>query len=179
MEIRVADLADLNQCIQLDGSFSTEFVWQMQKRGDVNKEMEALTVSFQTIRLPRSVQVPYPRPSDELVGHWQGVGCFLVAAQEDKVKGFVDVQPITWNETAHVTNLIVDPKERRKGIGAILLEAAADWARSYGLRYMILEAQTKNVPAIHFYQKNGGRFCSFNDYYYPNRDVAVFFSCPV
>jgi len=176
----MADLAALNVCAQLDGSFSTEYVWQMHERGDSSGEVPAVVrVSFQDVRLPRPVHVPYPRDSGELVSHWQGSGCFLVATDGGEVKGFIDVQPITWNETAHVTNLIVDAEARRKGIGTLLLESAAEWARSYGLHHLILEAQTKNVPAIHFYQKNGGHFCGFNDHYYPNRDVAVFFSLSI
>jgi len=179
MEIRIADLTDLNACTQLDGSFSTEYVWQVQARGDSGEVSSIMHISFHAMRLPRPIDASYPRLSDELISHWQGAGCFLVAVEGKEVKGFIDAQPVIWNETARVSNLIVAPEERRTGTGTMLIEAVADWARSYGLQYLVLEAQTKNVPAIQFYQRNGARFCGFNDHYYPNRDVAVFFSRPV
>ncbi len=178
MEIRVADLTDLNACAQLDGSFSTEHVWQMQEGDSSGVTAGVIAVAFRAIRLPRAVRVPYPRSMDHLVDHWQADGCFLVAAEGEEVLGFVDARPVAWNSTAHIANLIVERGSRRRGIGTLLLQSAADWARSRGLRRLLLEAQTKNVPAIEFYQINGARFCGFNDHYYPNRDVAVFFIRP-
>jgi hypothetical protein len=39
-----------------------------------------------------------------------------------------------------------------------------------------LETQTKNYPGILFSQANGMVFCGFNDRYFSNGDIAVFFS---
>jgi ribosomal protein S18 acetylase RimI-like enzyme len=178
MEIRVPDLADLNACVQLDGSYTTDYVWQMRQERPSAMPSGVVTVVFQSVRLPRSVRVPYPRPSDELVEHWQRPGCFLVAAEGDEVVGFADARPVPWNASVHIENLIVASGVRGRGIGTLLLDAVAEWARTNGLHQLVLEAQTKNVPAIRFYQKNGAVFCGFNDHYYPNRDVAVFFSRP-
>jgi ribosomal protein S18 acetylase RimI-like enzyme len=41
---------------------------------------------------------------------------------------------------------------------------------------MTLEIQTKNHPAISFAQKHGFQFCGYNERYYPNGDIALFFS---
>jgi RimJ/RimL family protein N-acetyltransferase len=36
--------------------------------------------------------------------------------------------------------------------------------------------QSKNVPAIRLAQKSGFEFCGYNDQYYLNKDVALFFA---
>jgi hypothetical protein len=35
--------------------------------------------------------------------------------------------------------------------------------------------QTKNYPAIQFARAQGFVFCGFNDHYYMNQDIALFF----
>jgi hypothetical protein len=62
-----------------------------------------------------------------------------------------------------------------RGIGTALLRAARDWALETKLRRLIVETQTKNYPAIRFLQKRGLVFCGYNDLFYPNQDIAVFF----
>jgi hypothetical protein len=57
----------------------------------------------------------------------------------------------------------------------VLLAAAAHWARTNNLGRIILATQSKNYPAICFAQKHGLAFCGYNDRYYPNQDVALFF----
>ena len=56
-----------------------------------------------------------------------------------------------------------------------LLRHARQWAREQGLDMVMAEATTKNYPALCFYQKLGFQFCGFNDHYYPNQDIALFF----
>jgi ribosomal protein S18 acetylase RimI-like enzyme len=41
---------------------------------------------------------------------------------------------------------------------------------------MVLEMQPKNYPAIQLAQKLGFDFCGYNDRYYANRDIALFFA---
>jgi ribosomal protein S18 acetylase RimI-like enzyme len=64
---------------------------------------------------------------------------------------------------------------RNQGIGKALLRAAAAWAREESLRRLILEAPTKNGPALRYFHARGAEFCGFNDRYYTNGDIAVFF----
>jgi ribosomal protein S18 acetylase RimI-like enzyme len=74
-----------------------------------------------------------------------------------------------------ITDLVVDVANRRKGVGAALLGAAQEWAASRAHRRLILELQAKNLPAIRLAQKLGYEFCGYNDHYYINQDVAIFF----
>ena len=75
MRVYPAELADLNFCYHINASYSTDYVWQM-KTHEIGRRTD---IRFDTIRLPRSMQVEYPRAPDELLEHWEREGCFLVA----------------------------------------------------------------------------------------------------
>jgi ribosomal protein S18 acetylase RimI-like enzyme len=176
MPIRAAELTDLNLCYQLNGSYTTDYVWQMQTR-DGERLIE---VRFDTIRLPRPMRVNYPRSPDELLTHWQQESCFLVADNaNDEIIGFVDARPQPWQNLLWVNNLVVDPVYRRQGVGSRLIKAARRWAQAHDLLRLMLEVQTKNHPAISFAQKHGFQFCGYNERYYPSGDIAIFFSLTI
>ena len=75
-----------------------------------------------------------------------------------------------------IRNLIVHRDYRRQGVASALLRAARHWALDNELSKLTLETQTKNYPAIRFAQKHRFTFCGYNDRYYSNGDIAVFFS---
>jgi GNAT superfamily N-acetyltransferase len=78
--------------------------------------------------------------------------------------------------TAWVTDLVVIRRLRRQGIGSALLLSAQDWARGRGCFRLVLEMQPKNYPAICLAQKLGFDLCGYNDRYYTNHDIALFFA---
>ncbi|MBN1658902.1 MAG: GNAT family N-acetyltransferase [Anaerolineae bacterium] len=171
MIVRPADLADLNACLLFDHTVFTEHVWQMQVR-----EAEAqLAVTFQSVRLPRRMQVEYPHNVEQLVEHWQQGETILVAEEEGEVKGYVDMVTQPWHEAGWVANLCVDRAARQQGVAMALLRYARQWARGEGLAFLHAEATTKNYPALSLYRKLGFEFCGFNDHYYLNQDIALFF----
>lgn len=176
MQIQAAELADLNLCYQLNMAYTTDYVWQMQTR----ENGRTIDVRFDTVRLPRPMRVAYPRSPDELLLHWQQDGCFLVARTlNDEVAGFLDAWPRPWQNLLWISNLVIDQSYRRQGIGSHLLKSARRWAMEHELDQLMLEIQTKNHPAISFAQKHGFQFCGYNERYYPNGDIALFFSLSV
>jgi ribosomal protein S18 acetylase RimI-like enzyme len=176
MQIHPAELADLNLCYQLNMAYTTDYVWQMQTR----ENGRTINVRFDTVRLPRPMRVDYPRSPDELVLHWQQDGCFLVArTMNDEVVGFLDAWPRPSQNLLWISNLVIDQAYRRQGFGSRLLKSARRWAMEHELAQMMLEIQTKNHPAISFAQKHGFQFCGYNERYYPNGDIALFFSLSV
>lgn len=176
MQVYPAELADLNLCYQLNGAYTTDYVWQMQTR----ESGRTIDVRFDTVRLPRPMRVDYPRSPDELVEHWQQDGCFLVVRNlNDEVVGFLDAWPQPWQGLLWVSNLVVNQPNRRRGVGSRLIKAASQWARVHHLPRLMLEVQTKNHPAISFAQKHGFQFCGYNERYYPNGDIALFLSLTV
>ncbi len=172
MIVRPVELTDLNACLALEHSYVTNYVWQMEESEGAGK----VTVVFRTARLPRSMRVKYPKDYDDLLASWRRGECFLVAEEDGEVHGYLDMSVQSWHLTGWVDNLAVATAHRRQGIGTALLRKAAEWARQRGLSRLMLEIQTKNYPAICFCQKNGFAFCGFNDRYYTNQDIALFFA---
>jgi ribosomal protein S18 acetylase RimI-like enzyme len=173
MKIEPAELPDINLCYQMNKSYATEYVWQMQTR----EQEHSLEIRFDTVRLPRPMRVEYPRNPDELLEHWQADNCFLVIRDpEENVAGFVDAQPQPWLNELWIANLVVDHRYRRQGMAARLLKAAGRWAAAQNLKRITLEMQSKNYPAICFAKKNGFKYCGYNERYYANGDIALFFT---
>jgi GNAT superfamily N-acetyltransferase len=181
--LRAATLADLNACIALDADSQTDHVWQMEER----EENGGISVRFQTIRLPRVMRVAYPRQRDDLVSCWENGALVLVTSDKPAVDerpdeelpqiyGYCQLDALAWQGTGWISHLIVDRRHRRLGIGAAMLKASILWGRKSGLARLMVAVQTKNYPAISFCQKFGFVFSGFNDHYYPNRDIALFFS---
>jgi ribosomal protein S18 acetylase RimI-like enzyme len=171
MIVRPATLADLNACLLLDHTSVTDHVWQMK----VEEADAQVTVAFHTVRLPRRMRAEYPRSLEELVEHWQRGEGFLVAEVDNEVRAYVDVLSRPWQRTAWVANMAADRSYRRQGLGSALMRHARHWAREQGLQMMLTEATTKNYPALCFYRTLGFQFCGFNDHYYTNQDIALFF----
>ena len=169
MEIRGANVKDIGICMELEHSFQTDRVWQMQGE-TTDSELAAV---FREIRLPRPMRVEYPRSRDFLLEDWQRNGCFLVAEEQGTILGYLDLQLERWNEVGRLLNLVVDEPYRRKGIGSALLEQGLKWGRGLGLRAILTDVQTKNHPAISLGRKRGFSFCGYNDQYYSNRDIAL------
>jgi len=171
MIVRPATLADLNACLLLDHAIVTNHVWQMK----VHEAESRVGVTFDTVRLPRRMRSEYPRDLEQLVEDWQRDEGFLAAEVDGEVRGYVDLLVWPWQQLGWIANMAVDGQYRRRGVGTALLRHARQWAREQGLDMMMAEATTKNYPALCFYQKLGFQFCGFNDHYYPNQDIALFF----
>ncbi len=171
MRIRPAEPRDLEACHALDHSYTTDRVWQMEAR----TVAQALAVTFRVARLPREVRVDYPRQGEDLLAGWRRRDGFLAAEDEGAVRGYVALTAQVEHGIAWVGDLVVDRPWRRRGIGTALLRAAAHWGRDQELVRLVLEVQTKNYPAIRLCQSRGLSFCGYNDHYWPNQDIALFF----
>ncbi|MBM4421970.1 MAG: GNAT family N-acetyltransferase [Chloroflexi bacterium] len=169
--VRPARADDIRTLATFDHSYSTDYVWQVE----VREEQGQITAGFRQARLPRSVRVLYPRDAETLAAVWTQRRLFIVAEIEDQVRGYLSVMEATVNDTGWVAEFAVERKVRRQGIGAVLVASAVDWARAVDLRRLLVEVQSKNYPAICFCQKHGFTFCGYNDRYFANQDIALFF----
>jgi len=180
MTVRPAELEDLEACLKLDHSYLTDHVWQME----VQESKALVNVSFHAVRLPRPVHVKYPRDRHDLLSAWHHHDCFLVAVDESPeferkpplITGYLSLAAHDWHKTGWVSDLVVAPEHRRRGIATQLLHAAKEWASGNGLRRLLVEIQTKNHPALCFLERLGFGFCGYNDRYYANQDIVLFFS---
>jgi ribosomal protein S18 acetylase RimI-like enzyme len=91
-------------------------------------------------------------------GKWDGK--VFVAEEEAQVVGFVCV----WarvpseepnddpSEHAFVSDLVVEPAHRHRGVGRTLMSAAEDYARARGARRIRLRVLARNTAARGFYE---------------------------
>jgi ribosomal protein S18 acetylase RimI-like enzyme len=77
--------------------------------------------------------------------------------------------------TAWITDLVVSPRYRRQAIATLLLQSVQTWAVQRKNRRVLLEMSSKNNPAIRLAQKLGFEFCGYNDAYYEQQDITLFF----
>jgi ribosomal protein S18 acetylase RimI-like enzyme len=170
-EIRPVVASDLSRLIAFDHSISSDYVWQLELRREPNQ----VTASFREVRLPRSVEVKYPRDPLALAEVWKQHDAVLVVVQADATIGYMCLTEDQTSTIAWVTDLVVAPDWRRKGAGSMLLMAGQAWAAERKARRLVLEVISKNQAGIRLAQKFGFEFCGYNDQYYPNQDVALFF----
>ena len=172
IDIRPAKSDDIQKLITLEHSYVSDYVWQMEIQRDENKT----SIIFQQVKLPRSVQVHYPRNPKLLADDWTKRDGLLIASMESEIVGYACLMNTMSPKTTWITDLVVIRRYRRQGIGTALILASQDWAIQKNNRRIILEMQPKNYPAIKLTQKLGFELCGYNDHYYTNQDIALFFS---
>jgi ribosomal protein S18 acetylase RimI-like enzyme len=106
----------------------------------------------------------------------------LVAQQGTKLCGYLALTLVPGSGIGWISALVVAISMRRQGIGSMLMGAARRWARyeqGHNARALMLEAPTKNYPAVAFCRKEGFNFCGYTDYSFSNGDVVLLFVSPV
>jgi ribosomal protein S18 acetylase RimI-like enzyme len=172
IEIRPAALPDMDALMKIDHSYQTAYVWQMDRA--VEKSM--ISIYFRETRLPRPVRVDYPNPPEKIASDFAQMGALLAAFLEGVPVGYIQIRENLSTSTAWIYNMAVVEELRHKGIGTALMIAGQNWATQRNLKRMVLEMQSKNFPAIQLANKMGYEFSGYNDHYFDNRDIALFFS---
>jgi GNAT superfamily N-acetyltransferase len=173
IEVRPVISSDIPALMTLEHSYTSDHVWQMDYQHD--REIGQVNVSFRVIRLPRAVRVEYPHSPRALADDWSSRSGLLVALYEESPVGYVSLMVNLPSHTAWVTDLVVQRRLRRKGIGSALSLAAMEWAEQMDCTRLVLEMQTKNYPAIMMAMKLGFEFCGYKDRYFPNYEPGIFF----
>ena len=91
--------------------------------------------------------------------------------QTGRLVGILDMEEESWRYAAWVWNLMLDVRVRGNGLGRRLHSDAIDWARKRRLRAVMLETQSNNTPACHFYAHLGYQLIGINTLFYTNRDI--------
>ena len=172
INIRPAISTDIPKMVALDHNFATDHVWQMTM--DLTEIQTQ--VSFREVRLPREVHVNYPRSTRAIMDDWTKRDLLLLAEEGDEVRGYISLQLGKAPASAWMEDLNVDRVHRRKGIGSNLVLAAQDWCGRKRVHRLTMEMQPKNYPAIQFAYKLGFEFSGYNDQYYRDQEIAIFFS---
>ena len=80
----------------------------------------------------------------------------------------------TTGELADLHRLVVEPRSRRRGIGADLVRAGLDVVRQLGVREVILDVGYDNEPAIALYSQLGfEQLSARQDYYGPGQHALI------
>lgn len=114
---------------------------------------------------------PCPWPEPALYGEIENdLATFKVLSLEGKVIGYYDLW-ICAHE-AHLLNVAVAPRARRRGYGTVLVEDAIGEAENRGCRRIVLEVRPGNCAAISLYGKFGFKTVTRQPRYYANGEDA-------
>lgn len=172
IELRPVDQKDIDSLAVFEHGYYSEFVWQVSMETDPQN----LQAGLRRTHLPRRVFVAYPRSKEIIFGEMNGVEAFLVASMDNRPVGYIKVIAEPGGKVLRVTDLVVSAPVRRQGIASGLVLAVMNMASSRDYLYVVMEMQSRNDPAVSLAEKMGLTFCGFRDNYFPNQDMALFFS---
>lgn len=172
IQIRPTIATDLPRLMGFDHSVTSESVWQLE----VRRETGQVATTFREVRLPRAIVVKYPHNTFSLADDWVNRSMMYTALNGSDPVGYISLLERGTASTVWVMDLVTDASNRRKGVASALLATGQTWALSRSHGRFILEMQSKNLPAIRLAQKSGFEFCGYNDQYYLNKDVSLFFA---
>jgi len=172
IEVRPAVQNDISHLIQIDHSVLTHYVWQMERMVEDGQ----IRIHLREIRLPRKIKLDYPYPVKKIFDDTTLNQTIIVALLQNEPVGYIRLLEGRSPESGWIRDLVVRPDIRQQGVGSVLVIAANEWAAMNNLKRTILEFQSKNHPAVKLANKLGYEFCGYNDHYYPNQDIAFYYS---
>jgi len=96
----------------------------------------------------------------------------LVALDQDgRLVGYIC--PLLVVDEGHILNVAVNPAQRGKGIGRLLVEKVLAECRDGGAEFVSLEVRPSNVDAIALYKGVGFVECGRRKRYYENGEDAL------
>lgn len=96
---------------------------------------------------------------------------YLVARGGDRLIGFVGAMVV--GDEAHVMNLLIDPRWRRRGVAGSLFRALVEGVVSEGAKHVTLEVRSRNRAAIAFYAAQGLAPVGIRPGYYDDDDALI------
>ena len=104
-----------------------------------------------------------PRPRD-LLQHFidNDDADIIVVEHEDEIVGLLSLEMTDYpsyplfrrRPYVMIHSLVVEETQRRLGVGSSLLQAAQDWARRRGVRYLQANVWSANTIALDFYTRH-------------------------
>ncbi|MDO9546183.1 MAG: GNAT family N-acetyltransferase [Pelolinea sp.] len=170
--VRPAVSPDIEILTRFDHTVRTCKVWQMNQ----NMGEYEINTGFKEAELPREMRIQYPHSPEILFDRWKDFSIVLVGCIDNTPVGYLTMSTLFAPEMVWVKDLVINDAWRRRGIGTTLIQAAADWAKARKFFRMTVEMSSKNYPAISMAKKIGFEFSGFNDNYYMNNDLALFFA---
>ena len=172
IEIGAAAMEELPQIAQMDLSFESDYVWKTQ----MLEGLDSFESSFQRIRLPKTIRVSFQAYSTANMETLIQRREILAVRYEGNVIGYARLEQ---DET--VNRLVVKsggimPEYRNKGVGSVLLDRICEIAHYNRIRSLVCMVQAKNDPAIRFLMARGFVFCGYQEFFFRNMEIGLFFS---
>lgn len=172
LKVRSALATDIQRLVGFEHTCESDYVWQL----NLQKSDEQISIMLRQVRLPRPVQVLYPRDHFSLADEWKkNARTFVAITQDGSPVGYVRLLEQVAAASIWVQDLVVALEARRKGVATALLRSIETWALQRQQRQIFVEMSSKNNPAISLMWKMGFEFSGYNDHYYATQDVALFF----
>ena len=172
IEIGAATLDEMTQIAQMNLSFESDYVWKTQ----MLEGLDSFESSFQRIRLPQTIRVSFQAYSmanlETLIRQRE----ILSVRYEDNVIGYVRLEQDETVNRIIVKSGGVMPEYRNKGVGTVLLDRICEIARHNRIRSLVCMVQAKNDPTIHFLLARGFVFCGYQEFFFRNMEIGMFFS---
>jgi len=97
---------------------------------------------------------------------------YMVISYSGKIAGYGGMWIIL--DEAHITNIAIDPKHQKHGLGSQLLMHMIKQAEAEGAKQMTLEVRESNLAALKLYRKFGFIECGIRKKYYEdNQEDAL------
>lgn len=189
VEVRAVEITDAPALHALDYSFETDCIYTLHvhgyfKQGDGQTQVAGKpALAFELRETPVDLPIykdfrAYQHTLEAVEARLAGAQGGYVALADGQVAGVVLLNVEEWRSVTRIKDIIVGRLFRRYGIGSLLLNCAADWARNRGCCAILLETQSSNYPAIRFYLRNGLQVWSISQHHYPpgpdEHEVAIF-----
>jgi ribosomal protein S18 acetylase RimI-like enzyme len=178
--IVIRQLSELNHDhLTLIAGYTTSAIYVVEKSEAAAQTV--ISMRLESLATPHSKR--FDPPDEEMVARYREAVAsgFSFAAYEGEQAvaiALADVQH--WNNTLWVWEFHVAPAHQGRGIGRRLMDALAEKGTAAGLRTIVCETQSANVPAIRFYRAVGFQVEGIDLSYYTNedmdtgREVAIF-----
>lgn len=165
-------MAEYPLIAKIDLSFESDYVWKSQVIDDI----DSYSISFQKIKLPKTIKVPFQAYNEKALENMVKRKEILAIRYDSALIGYMRLE-----RDESVNRLILKtggltPEYRHKGVGSALLERMQDIARQNRIEYLVAMVQAKNDPAIRFLMSRGFQFCGYQEFYFPNMEIGLFFS---
>lgn len=189
VEVRAIEMSDAPALHALDYSFETDRIYTLHVLDNFEQGNGPAALAGQPAFAFELRETPVDLPLYKDYGAYQRtleavearlaeVQGGYVALADGQVAGVILLNIEEWRAVARIEDIIVGRLFRRYGIGTLLLNCAADWARKHGCWAILLETQNVNYPAIRFYLRNGLEVWGISQHFYPpgpiEHEVAVF-----
>lgn len=109
-----------------------------------------------------SDQLGYPVEMSDLIARFEGLSNLahhaLMVCEENSVKGWIHLELVSdliEEKKVEIKALVVDQNERSKGTGSLLVKAALEWAKTYGVTTIYLSCNIIRDRAHAFYEREG------------------------